>query len=427
MLLAASLAAAAVLVPAPAALGHTHLDGSVPADGARLRRPPSTVELTFDDPVDDRLSTAELIGPDARRQPLALAARPAPASLVFALPAAIPAGEAIVTYRALSTDGHAAVGAIVFASAISARAAAGADTRARARAAAARAQLAGRPWAATRVLAGVVFVVLAWHPAGGPAGRADLELVLARRWRRLAAAATVAGAASAACALAAQTAVATGTGAALTFRGAGAVMATRAGAAWLLALLAWAAVALVLVATQRRPRHPRTLLALILPLTLLTIVPATSGHAGRSAPLAIANVVHVCAVSAWLGGLVALLVATRALTAGSPAAREQRLLGALVARFAVVAAVAVTALAATGTAQSALLLGGIGDLASTGYGRLLSVKIALTLVVLGLGARQRRALVHRSSALAGTARAELALGLLLLATTALLAGEAAHG
>jgi putative copper resistance protein D len=78
-----------------------------------------------------------------------------------------------------------------------------------------------------------------------------------------------------------------------------------------------------------------------------------------------------------------------------------------------------------------MLLGGPGELLSTGYGRLLSVKIGLTLALLALGARQRHALARRwqpaaGGVFAGTARIEMLLGIVVLATTALLAGEAAH-
>gem|GEM_PF-6908601 len=118
------------------------------------------------------------------------------------------------------------------------------------------------------------------------------------------------GAASALAALAAQTAIARGAGSP-SLTGVSTILSTRTGTAWGVALVAWLAVAAALTGGGRRTDHPRVLMALGLPLAVLTLVPAATGHAGRGGVLLLANVVHVSAVSAWLGGLVALLLVAR--------------------------------------------------------------------------------------------------------------------
>jgi copper transport protein len=409
--------AAALLAAAPAAFAHARLTAAAVDAGAHA------VELSFDEPVEDRLSSATLVGAHDARERLTLRAHPRPRTLVFALPRG---GRAVVAYRVLSTDGHATAGVVRFDAGrsrprMSARTAAPAIGAQRMLAGARALQYA----ALAIVLGGGAFFVLVWLPASAcvaVAERAPLQRALALRWRRPARAATALGALSAALALGAQAAV--GASSAQALGGAAAVLGTRAGAAWLLALAAWATIAVVLAASRGHPHHPRALLALGLPLAVLAVVPAMCGHAGRGPGLAAANVVHVCAISVWLGGLVALIVALRVVRARRPGRAGTAILRALADRFSAVALVAITALVVTGAAQSTLLLGAAGDLLHTSYGRLIVVKIAVTAAVLALGARQRRALARHALPADGTTRAELLLGLLALATTAVLAGEA---
>jgi copper transport protein len=435
----AGAAAALVAAGTPAAIAHARLTGSVPADGARVARPPGAVELVFDEAVEDRLAAATLVDARGRSRPLALRAAPNPGRLVFDLPARVPAGRSTIRYRVVSTDGHPLTGAFGFAGrrsrAAGSAGAGGAPATDRATAANVPSRVldgarAAQYAAIAIVLGGTVFVLLVWLPAAAviPAReRRPLQRALARRWRRPAAAATALGAVSAAIAVGAQVAVDAGSPAPLALDGAGVALATRAGTAWLLALSAWLVVAVVLAATRVRPEHPRGLLALALPLAVLAVVPATSGHAGRAPGLVAANVVHVCAISTWLGGLVALVLALRVIGARRPGPAGAPLLHAVADRFSVLALAAIAAVVITGTTQSALLLGAAADLVGTSYGRLIIVKGAVTLAVLALGARQRAAIATRALPAGATMHAEVLLGLLAIATTALLAGEAAHG
>jgi copper transport protein len=124
---------------------------------------------------------------------------------------------------------------------------------------------------------------------------------------------------------------------------------------------------------------------------------------------------------------VALALALRVIRARRPGPAGAAILRALTERFSVLALAAIAALVLTGSAQSALLLGGAADLVQTSYGRLILVKIAVTAAVLALGARQRHAIARSVVPAESITRAELLLGVLALATTAVLAGEASHG
>jgi putative copper export protein len=101
------------------------------------------------------------------------------------------------------------------------------------------------------------------------------------------------------------------------------------------------------------------------------------------------------------------------------------------------AAVSIGVLAATGTLNSFLHVGKLGDLVGTSYGRTLGLKILLFLLVLGLGAMNHFVLRDRlkqAQAQEGsleparlfrkTIAAELVLALLLMGMTGLLVGLA---
>jgi len=91
---------------------------------------------------------------------------------------------------------------------------------------------------------------------------------------------------------------------------------------------------------------------------------------------------------------------------------------------------------ATGMVQAIAALDGPDQIATTGYGRLLAVKLALAIGVIALGARSRRSLVGRLRQHVGTDAAalmrvtiamELALAGLALAAAGILAGMAPPG
>jgi copper transport protein len=102
-------------------------------------------------------------------------------------------------------------------------------------------------------------------------------------------------------------------------------------------------------------------------------------------PLAVPlDVVHILAMACWLGGLATVLVGLRR------AQSEGGVGGDQVARFSTVALCSVGALVATGIYQAWRGLGSWGALVSTGYGRLLLVKIGAVLVMLTAAWMSRR-------------------------------------
>ncbi|MFF4549551.1 copper resistance CopC/CopD family protein [Streptomyces sp. NPDC001435] len=96
------------------------------------------------------------------------------------------------------------------------------------------------------------------------------------------------------------------------------------------------------------------------------------------------DVLHLLAVAAWLGGLVALLVALHRAPADTPVE------AAAVHRFSRLAFGSVAALVATGIYQSWRQLGSWSAFTDTRYGQLLLVKIGLVLLLVGIAWISRR-------------------------------------
>ena len=173
----------------------------------------------------------------------------------------------------------------------------------------------------------------------------------------------------------------------------------RFGKVWALRLVLLGLMAVLLVALRRRAAaHDRaadpTGAALPPPLLAgggllalgLLLTPGLAGHAATEdlVPLALsADVLHLGAVSLWLGGL-AVLVAT---------VLPRRLAGELsvaVPRFSRFAFWAVVTILVTGTFQSWRQVRSAAALTDTTYGRLLIVKVVLFAVLVGLGGLSRR-------------------------------------
>ncbi len=117
---------------------------------------------------------------------------------------------------------------------------------------------------------------------------------------------------------------------------------------------------------------------------------AAAGHSGAVAgnvqPLPmIGDIGHLMAAALWPGGLVPLLIVLlqqyRAVDLGS-----KRFAADVVRRFSAVSLVVVGLLVATGLLNTYFIVGSPGALFTTDYGRLLLLKIALFVLMLGLGA-----------------------------------------
>ncbi len=188
-------------------------------------------------------------------------------------------------------------------------------------------------------------------------------------------------------------------------------------------LLLRSAMALVLggllVAVSRHSRVWWRVLAQVAGVVSLVSF-AGAGHPNSLAPRALwlaVDTVHLGAVVVWVGGLFVLAVLGRS-TLAEP---EGERLGAL---FSFVAAMAVPVIIVTGMAQTLKLSGGLGDIATNGWGRLLLAKLALVVVLLALAAVSRRLLRREGAGSLGRSLvAEAALG---IAIVALAAGMAAQ-
>lgn len=149
-----------------------------------------------------------------------------------------------------------------------------------------------------------------------------------------------------------------------------------------------------------------------------------AGHASTGALPAVAvavDILHLGAVSIWLGGLVVLLTVV---------AREAADVGVALSRFARIATVAVTVIALTGALRTWRETAGFESLLDADYGRLVIAKAALLAVILVLGSRARKVARRRTDidedglarwpAVRRIVAVEAALGAVVLAVTAVL-------
>jgi putative copper resistance protein D len=153
------------------------------------------------------------------------------------------------------------------------------------------------------------------------------------------------------------------------------------------------ALAIILAACLAFDRVvPLRWLALVAALGLTAAI-AWTGHAGATSGPAgnlhlAADVLHLCAASAWTGGLVALALLL------AEARRQRNLAGASLAhdvarRFSRLGIVSVAMLVASGAVNTWSLVGSLHALLATEYGELLVLKIVVFVVMLMLAAVNR--------------------------------------
>jgi copper transport protein len=466
------LAGLAALALAPAsASAHAQLEGTTPARGAHLARAPAEVGLRFGEAVEVSFGAVRVYDARGREVQSGTARHPGGHSnqVAVKLKPGLGDGGYTVTYRVISADSHPVSGGFVFSVGNGAAPAATVDELLAGGDAGPVTSVAfgtarAVQYAAIAVAIGALaFLLWAWLPAlravgGGAAAWQSASVAFAARLRALLAASAAAGVLSAAAGIVLQGATAGGTSAwaALDPTVVGDVLATRFGLVWGLALLAWAwaGVAALALGSQlptfrpasvgatglalRAPARP-TLAVLGLPVAALALLPGLGGHAAAEPPVALnlpANVLHVLAVGAWLGGIVVLVAVLRHATGRLEGADRTRLLAATVARFSTLAGVAVAVILTTGVVQGLLSIGAVSQLVDTAYGRAVLVKLVLLAGIIVLGWRNRsRHLPDLHAAAAGgtepgragvalrrALRAELAIAAVVLGTTGALAG-----
>jgi copper transport protein len=152
-------------------------------------------------------------------------------------------------------------------------------------------------------------------------------------------------------------------------------------------------------------------------------VDVAASHAGAQAPVAanlLAQWAHIVATGVWIGGLLVLILAVR----GQPS----EIKGQAVRRFSTTAGVAIVVVAVTGTFRAVIEIGSVDKLFSTAFGVLVLVKIALFVVLAGLGAINRFGNVPRASrilsGLRRVASTEIVVGAAVVAVAAALVNVA---
>jgi putative copper export protein len=157
---------------------------------------------------------------------------------------------------------------------------------------------------------------------------------------------------------------------------------------------------------------------------------ALSGHAvavPQLAPVAVlADALHVLGAGGWLGTLLVVVLVGIPFALRQSDGERGRAAAAIVNAFSPVALACAAAIAITGVLAAWIHLGALSALWASDYGRVLLVKLAVIAIIAVLGAVNWRVLrpamgdVAAARRIRGSAIAELAVGALVLAVTAVL-------
>jgi copper transport protein len=455
-----ALVAVAVLVGAvapPAAQAHAQLERTIPDRGATVAHQPQLVTFAFGEPVEGNFGAVRVYDARARRVDDGRVVHPGGDShaLGVGLKPGLPQGTYTATYRVISADGHPVSGGLVFS--IGRPGAAPAQTvgdligknRSGPATEVAFGLARGLGYAAIALgIGALAFLALVWGPAVASGGTGLPGF--GRRVVRLLWLAVGLGLLTTLLGIVLQGATAGG----ISFWAAAKpalvreVLGTRFGSVWGVRALAWVAFGVVLAVAGRggdrergaqralalvpaagteqlcRAGGPRVsggaaLAALAVPAAVLALTPALSGHASTQSPVALLlplDVLHVVAMSTWLGGLALLLFAVPAATRALEPPERSRLLAAVLVRFSPLALGCVVALAVTGVVQAYVHVRAWDALLHTAFGRAVVIKLVLLLGLVALGAVNRQRVLPGLRRAAEGALAPGAAGLLLRRT-----------
>ena len=436
ILLALACSGLLAFLPSAAVSAHANLVRSDPERGSSLARAPGVITLEFSEPLDPALSQVQLY--DAHGKVVVQGPGtidPAtPMVMTLTLPASLPDGSYAAVWQTHSaTDGHFANGSVAFSvgkndSSVSLLPPEAASIPTEAIPALPEILLRWGGYLAAALLGGAFFFgSLVWRPAYRSSLQPDPadDITALRLLRRQAAIGTALLALMTAVLVIYQAWAAFSNGSQQSF---GAVLLSLAGfdsnwQLWLrMALLAFIGfMAFQLLSPGRSPW-----IQWLVMLPLVVLVMATFSLKSHSAaldnPLSVAfDVLHLSAMSAWFGGLLPLFLLLRR-TSITPAV--------LVPRFTRLALTSVILLALTGLYSAILEVQTLDGLVSTSYGLSLLVKVIIFAVLVGLGALNFLILTPQLTKGAAGAvrglrlsmRAEMALGIFLLAAVGVLAG-----
>jgi copper transport protein len=357
---------------AQSAFAHAELIGAAPADGAVLEGAPAAIALHFNEPVAPLVF--KLLLPDASVLPLRRIATD-PDGLKVGLPGVALRGTYLLSWRVVSADGHPVGGAVTYSiGARSGNAAAGL-------APASLSALPPWPLRAAIWLTRLGLYLALFVGVGAALFQACLCSAPPPRW--------AGGAAAAGLALLPLAVGLQGLDAlALSWNGLLSPLAWRTAlataygtTAWLMAA-ALLAVCIAAVAGARLSRPAAVVSGLLLGAAL-----AASGHAGSAPPQWLARptvFLHGIAIAAWAGSLLPLILLLRG---------TQNL--AALWRFSRAIPWVLALLLLSGVTLATLQLDGLRSLWCTVYGRILSAKLVLLLLLLSIAAVNRYALTAR--------------------------------
>lgn len=428
--LTVALAAAAIVLACALpgqASAHAVLQHTSPHQSSAVQTAPTSIRLDFNEPVEVSFGALRVYDEHGERVDSGKVDFPegTQSSVTVGVRDGLGRGVYTTTYRVISADGHPVSGGFAFGVGEQVTAQRGtpqvADLLARSAASpaveGAYGTARGLHYAALLLLVGAVFFRLLVWPAGSAA-----------RWPgRILLVAAVIGLLTALASIALQGALGAGVtlGHALDSPGLDGSLQTRTGHTWLLRSAIWAFLVVSLALYRKTPS--RWSLGLALPVTVLVGTLPYAGHADTQSPQALlipADVVHVLAAGAWLGGLALLLICfwpRRQEELDDDGAADAT------ARFSRLALPAMVVLIAAGSTQAWFYLGSVGAFFDTTYGWALLAKIGLLCLIVALATANRRRTVRLAGGdvdaaprLRRAMRAEVVLALLVLAATATL-------
>jgi putative copper resistance protein D len=185
---------------------------------------------------------------------------------------------------------------------------------------------------------------------------------------------------------------------------------TRFGIDWQLRLLLAVLLAANALLKPRTSSRLRNLFAALGGIVLVATL-AWAGHGGATSGTAgyahlAADVSHLGAAAAWLGGLIPLVLLLQLLRQSDESSRVM-IACDVTGRFSNVGIMAVGTLFISGMINAWFLVGGTTNLTSTDYGRLLQMKIALFVGMVGLAAINRLHLMPLLSSVAEIGTSDL--------------------
>ena len=294
------------------ALAHAVLQHTTPHQNSAVGTAPSSVRLDFNEPVEASFGAVRVYDEHGERVDRGKVDHPngTQSSVTVGVRDGLGRGVYTTTYRVVSADGHPVSGGFAFGVGEQVTVQRGtpqvADLLARSAASpaveGAYGTARGLHYASLLLLVGAVFFRLLIWPAGG-AARWPIRVLLGS---------AVVGLLAALAATALQGALGAGVplDRALDAPVLQGSLDTRAGHTWLLRAAVWAFV-VVFLALYRHAASRWETVVLALPVTVLVGTLPYAGHADTQSPKALlipADVLHVVAAGAWIGGLTLLLI-----------------------------------------------------------------------------------------------------------------------